>query len=235
MRKDSSFRSVNDTLISTGIICFFLFVFRLWPLVLLVLFVGLYLTGKRLIGNLKIKPSNQEEISLGAREQVHVFEKTDYDLIVEQISFYVNDVYPNAKWVWEKPNAWSQIKNGEDVYIRLNKVGGYQKAKVCITDKSVTGIEVMSSTGEPTDTASLEVEEQKGDSERVAFEWVDSHIAELNEKCNDVIGQGNSELILEVSDLPEEKYWERIREELVKAELENVEIVPEKGIKIKLK
>lgn len=234
MRKDNSFRSANDTLVCTGIICFFLFVFRLWPLVLLVLFVGLFLTGKRLFESLKTKPNNQE-LPLETRVQAPVFEKTDYDFIVEQVSFYINDVYPNAKWVWEKPNAWTQIQSGEDVYVRLNKAGGYNKVKVCITDKGVTGIEVMSSTGDPTDAASVEVESEKDDSERVAFEWVDSHIAELNEKCNDVIGQGNNELILAVSDLPEEKYWEGIREELVKAGLENVEIIPEKGIKIKLK
>ena len=132
-------------------------------------------------------------------------------------------------------NAWNKIQNGEDVYVRLNKVGGYQKVKVCITDKNVTGIEVLSATVVPTDVSSVEIHSEKDDSARVAFEWVDSHIAELNEKCNDVIGQGKNELILAVSDLPEEKYWERIREELVKAGLENVEIIPEKGIKIKLK
>ena len=234
MRKDNSFRSPNDTIVCTGIICFFLFVFRLWPLVLLVLGGGLFLTGKRVVESLKIKPYNQE-LPLETRVQAPVFEKTDYDFIIEQVSFYVNDVYPNAKWIWENANAWNKIQNGEDVYVRLNKVGGYQKVKVCITDKNVTGIEVLSATVVPTDVSSVEIQSEKDDSERVAFEWVDSHIAELNEKCNDVIGQGNSELILEVGDLPEEKYWERIREELVKAELENVEIVPEKGIKIKLK
>lgn len=234
MRKNNSFRSVSDTLICTGIICFFLFVFRLWPLVLIALLVGLFLTGKRALLTLKTKPNNQE-VPLDSRVQAPVFEKTDYDFIVEQVSFYVNDMYPNAKWIWENANAWSKIQNGEDVYVRLNKAGGYHRAKVCITDKSVTGIEVLSTTVVPTDVSSVGTTSGKDDSERVAFEWVDSHIAEMNEKCNDVIGQGNNELVLSVSDLPEEKYWERIREELVKAGLENVEIIPEKGIKIKLK
>lgn len=233
MRKNNSFPSVADTLICTGIICFFLFVFRLWPLVLLVLGVGLFLTGKRLVLTLKTKPNNQTIPSM-TTEVIPVPTKTEYDFIVEQVSFYVNDVYPNAKWIWENANAWSKIQNGEEVYVRLNKVGGYNKVKVCITDKSVTGIEVLSATAVPTDVSSVEMTSERDDSGRMAFEWVDSHIAELNEKCNDAIGQGNNELVLEVGDLPEEKYWEHIREELVKSGLENVEIIPEKGIKIKL-
>ena len=60
-------------------------------------------------------------------------------------------------------------------------------------------------------------------------------IAELNEKCNDVIGLGNNELVLTIKELPEEKYWEHVRDELVKAGLENVEVIPSEGIKIKLK
>ena len=233
MRKSNSFEFANDTLVSTGIICVFLFLFRLWPLVLIALFVGLFLTCKRAISPRKAK-SNNQEIASTPTERTSMPTKTDYDFIVEQISFYVNDAYPNAKWIWEKANAWSQIQNGEDVYVRLNKTGDYRRVKVCITNKRVTGIEVLSNAENTIDVSSIEKPSSIDDSEHFAFEWVDSHIAELNEKCNDVIGQGENELVLEVGNLPEEKYWERIKEELVKVGLNDVEIIPDKGIKIKL-
>ena len=84
-------------------------------------------------------------------------------------------------------------------------------------------------------TQQLDPKKKKDDSARVAFEGVETHLLELNAKCNEIIGQGESELIVSVSELPEEKYWEAICKELQKEGLENIEIIPSDGIKIILK
>ena len=84
-------------------------------------------------------------------------------------------------------------------------------------------------------TQQLVPKKKKDDSGRIAFEWVETHLLELNTRCNEIIGQGESELMITISELPEEKYWEAICKELKKEGLEQIEIIPSDGIKIILK
>ncbi len=67
----------------------------------------------------------------------------------------------------------------------------------------------------------------------LAFEWVDAHIMELNDRCNNAIGQGETSVLIEAQALPSRPAWESVCEELRRAELEDVTIVPE-GIRILL-
>lgn len=69
--------------------------------------------------------------------------------------------------------------------------------------------------------------------ELIAFEWAESHIFELNARCNDAIGQGLTEIILTADELPARESWENVCMELQRAELEDVECISE-GIKINL-
>ena len=232
MRKNNEIYSASDTVIMTGIICVFLFMFRLWPLIAIVLIIGFFVMVKQIIARLKPQVNApKEKQSLVEESPV----ETDYEHIKKSISFYVNDVYPEAKWIWESANSKQQIETGEDVYIRLNKTGEYRRVKVLMRNKQVVGIEIAACENAEKIETSTSEKVQVDNSESVAFEWVDSHIAELNERCNEVIGQGKDELILNIGDLPQEKYWEHIRDELLKAGLKNVELLPSEGIKIKFK
>ena len=76
-------------------------------------------------------------------------------------------------------------------------------------------------------------EQPKENYELIAFEWAESHIFEMNARCNDAIGQGLTEIILTADDLPARESWENVCLELQRAGLEDVECIAE-GIKINL-
>ena len=83
----------------------------------------------------------------------------------------------------------------------------------------------------PEDKASEE--ESAENYELIAFEWVEAHIMELNERCNDAIGRGDTRLRLEADELPAEESWPDICEELKRADLTDVSYCPD-GIIINL-
>ena len=230
----------KDMIIALAIICVFLFMFRLWPLILVVLFVGGVVLFKRCIFT---KKNEQESQPVIIEPTVEVFDNQDlwekkYEFAGEKISCLVENAYPNARWVWENVNWRESIQKNENVYIRLNKEGGYKRAKITLQEGLVFGMEILpDEKNEPAVNTTQQQEvpkKKKDDSARVAFEWVETHLLELNAKCNEIIGQGESELMVSVSELPEEKYWEAICKELQKEGLENIEIIPGEGIKIRL-
>ena len=145
-----------------------------------------------------------------------------------------------AQWIWERPNVRKLLQNGEDVFIRLNKAGGYRRVKVLITNLFVQGLEVMPYTNEqqvkPVEEKEPSVvadEPLKVNYELMAFDWVENHIAELNERCNNAIGDGKDSILLTAEELPVQESWASICEELKRMDLSAVEMVPE-GIKITL-
>lgn len=166
--------------------------------------------------------------------------KLAYSIILRRITELVTAEYPDARWVWEAPNAKQQIKCGEDLFILLNRAGGYRRVKVNIRNLQVLGVEfrdtqTQDTTGseEMTDDAQPGAEEQDENYELLAFEWVDAHIIELNERCNEAIGNGITELLLQSDELPVPDSWPDICRELERADIKEAVAVPE-GIKINL-
>lgn len=166
--------------------------------------------------------------------------KLAYSIILRRITELVTAEYPDARWVWEAPNAKQQIECGEDLFILLNRAGGYRRAKVNIRNLQVLGVEfrdtqTQDTTGseEMTDDAQPGAEEQDENYELLAFEWVDAHIIELNERCNEAIGNGITELLLQSDELPVPDSWPDICRELERADIKEAAAVPE-GIKINL-
>ena len=145
--------------------------------------------------------------------------------------------YPNARWIWEAPNAFELIELGEEVYILLNRAGGYRKAKVIIQNLQVIGLQYQEIPKKPDEseerTEAPATEQPKENYELIAFEWAESHIFELNARCNDAIGQGLTEIILMADDLPARESWENVCLELQRAGLEDAVCIAE-GIKINL-
>ena len=145
--------------------------------------------------------------------------------------------YPNARWIWEAPNALELIELGEEVYILLNRAGGYRKAKVIIQNLQVIGLQYQEIQKKPDEseerTEAPATEQPKENYELIAFEWAESHIFELNARCNDAIGQGLTEIILTADDLPTRESWENVCLELQRAGLEDAVCIAE-GIKINL-
>ena len=163
--------------------------------------------------------------------------KLAHSLITSRITTLVLNEYPNARWIWEAPNAFELIELGEEVYILLNRAGGYRKAKVIIQNLQVIGLQYQEIPKKPDEseerTEAPATEQPKENYELIAFEWAESHIFELNARCNDAIGQGLTEIILTADDLPARESWENVCLELQRAGLEDVECIAE-GIKINL-
>ncbi len=229
----------KDILLVLAGICFLLFMFRLWPLILVVLVVGGVVLSKRALVSKQETQERQpptQEHRIGIIDDQDVWERK-YEFASEKISCLVENAYPNARWVWENVNWRESIQKNEDVYIRLNKEGRYKRAKITLQDGFVSSIEILS---EEENVPAVETTQQlvpkkkKDDSGRIAFEWVESHLLDLNARCNEVIGQGETELMITISELPEEKCWESICKELQKEGLENIEVIPGEGIKILL-
>lgn len=163
--------------------------------------------------------------------------------VAEQVTNKVREEYPESKWVWAQSDTLQRINAGEEVFILLNRAGGYRRAKVHIVGETVAAVEfLMPKSGVSESIAAKAEIETASDSqtapakenyELLAFEWADAHILELNERCNEAIGQGYTELLLAADELPLAASWPNICEELRRADLRDVECVPE-GIIIKL-
>ena len=220
-------------------ICFFLFMFRLWPLIILAVPIGLVMFVIRALFPKKAETifGKQQEENITKNEIDCDEWAIRYEQAKEKISVLVQEKYPSAQWVWESSKWKSEFQSGADLYIRLNKEGGYKRVKVFMQDWYVRGIEIIESALPASDTTETKQvsKKTKDDSVRVAYEWVETHLLELNERCNEIIGQGNDELTLQASELPEERYWNAITQELIKAGLDQVEILSGEGIKIILK
>ena len=165
-----------------------------------------------------------------------------YSVIIRRITELVTKDFPDARWIWEAPNVRKMIEESDEIYILLNRAGGYRRAKIKLANLQVLGIEYQTN---QTDNSSenesdskekealTEDEEMEENYELLAFEWVDAHIMELNERCNNAIGQGVSELLILADELPVRESWEDICFELKRTDISDVKCIQE-GIKINL-
>ena len=55
----------------------------------------------------------------------------------------------------------------------------------------------------------------------IAFQWVEAHVMELNDRCNEAIAQGLSEYLIPADELPVTESWEEICKELIRNDLPN--------------
>ena len=232
-------KRTRDIAIILGVICFALYMFRLWPLILVVILVGGVVLLKRVLFPQKEIQEKQEEpmqqpVIPNVYDDQSVWDKK-YEFAVEKISCLVAKEYPNAKWIWESANWKEFFQKDEEVYIRLNKDGDYKRARIAIQDGFVTTMEILIEEQSIEEAPKPIPASSQDESVRIAFEWVEEHLLELNERCNEIIGQGKNELVLSASELPEEKCWENICKELIKAGLEQINILPGEGIQILLK
>lgn len=236
---------VHEALIILAVIALLTLICRLWPLLLIVI-LGIIIVVVRLAfvsvkkteepkapQTQKVAPRNATEADVKALA---------YSVILRRVSELIAMDYPDARWIWESSNARRLIEEGGELYILLNRAGGYRRARVLISNFMVLGVDYQSNNAETEtefeydDEVSKDVsddDEMEENYELLAFEWVEAHIMDLNERCNDAIGQGISEVLISADELPVRDSWEDIRSELQRAEISDVKCVPE-GIKINL-
>lgn len=241
-KKDQKRHMAYEALVLLGMLALLTFICRLWPILLLII-LGIFAAVIRLLflSSRKIEvivpfPLLPEPVKEATEKDVQVLA---YSVILRRVTELVLSEYPEARWVWEAPNAEKLIRENQEVFILLNRAGGYRRAKVVIRNLQVVEIDYNPQTEEE---ATLEPENNVPDSdeepevqnyELLAFEWADAHIFELNARCNEAIGENLSELILLAEELPVRESWADICRELIRAGLEDVQCVPE-GIKINL-
>lgn len=236
--KKTKYQKVKDSFIIVCIATFLLFIFRLWILLIpsvvvtVILAVMLALLSRQDIPEEK---SVQQPESEREPKEADVMNLA-YSVILKRISELVAEYSQDAKWVWKEPDAKRRIAVGDDVSIILNKAGGYKEAKVIVKHLCVSGLEFAVVSGTPkTETVQSETmeepQEREENYELAAFEWVEGHILDLNNRCNDEIGLGHSELLLTEDELPVKDSWSDVCNELKKQGLEKLEMLPQ-GIKI---
>lgn len=231
-----------EALVLLGMLALLTFICRLW-LILLLIILGIFAAVIRLLflSSRKIEvivplPLLPEPVKEATEKDVQVLA---YSVILRRVTELVLSEYPEARWVWEAPNAEKVIQESQEVFILLNRAGGYRRAKVVIRNLQVVGIEYNpqveeNAVLEPEDNAPEPEEEPEVQNyELLAFEWADAHIFELNARCNEAIGENLSELILLAEELPVRESWADICRELIRAGLTDVQCVSE-GIKINL-
>lgn len=223
------------------------FICRLWPILLLII-LGIFIAAIRLLflASKKVEviqplPALPEPVREPTEKDVR---DMAYAVILRRITELVSEEHPDARWVWAEPNAKKRIEQGEEVTIILNRAGGYRKAQVRIVNLQVKGLiysfDPLPDPGEHPDPPQTdpdgdteENEEPAENYEYLAFEWVEAHIMELNERCNEAIGQGLDELLLKPDELPVQESWPAICEELKRSDLTDV-TSDENGIRINL-
>lgn len=248
MNKDWKKNIAYEVLVILSVMALLTFICRLWPILLLVM-IDIIIAAIRLLflSFRKVKHSEPmlqlpSMIPEPTEKDVHALA---YSVILRRITELVLSDYPNARWVWEAPNAKQLIECGEAVYILLNRAGGFRRARVVIRNLRVIGIDYNPQNEEPVaneiSDESMEINESENPTEPmpvnyglIAYEWVEANIMDLNARCNDAIGEGLTSIILQSEELPAKDSWQDLCKELNKAGLEDTQCVTE-GIKINLK
>ena len=232
MKKDLKRHIAFEVLVILVMLTVLMYLCRLWPIIFL-LIIGIFITALRLLFLSPKRVEVVEPLPLPALpEPKEPTEKDVRDIILRRITELVAASYPEARWVWEAPNARQLIELGEDVFILLNRAGGFRRAHVVIQNLQVVTIEYNCAPAtpiEPEDEDTGTNEPVAENFDLVAFEWADAHIIELNKRCNEAIAEGMTEIIL----TSVKESWPAICKELEKNGLEDVKCIPQ-GIKINL-
>lgn len=238
LRKDEQMRNKKfkrhiayEVLTILGMLALLLFICRLWPILLLVI-LGIFIAALRLLFLSFPKVEEVHPLLPPARTEPTEQEMQDmtFGAVQKRITELVTADYPDARWVWKTPNAKSNIAAGNEVRILLNRAGGYREAIVVIRGFQVTGLTYPQAAEAPeapepeqvgSETPSETSEAPKENYEYLAFEWVDAHAVELNERCNECIAQGFSMLEISEAELPARESWPDICRELARNGMEH--------------
>jgi hypothetical protein len=235
-----------EALVILGLLALLTFICRLWPILLLII-LGIFIAVLRLLFLSARTVEIIEPLPLLPAPKPEPTEKDvcalAYSVIQRKITELVASEYPDARWVWQTPDARGAIEKTQPVYILLNRAGGYRRAQVVVQDLRIVRLDYSTAPAEPAESE-YESDETAGTEsgteetlpqnyELLAFEWMEAHVVSLNERCNEAIAQGKTELMIFADELPDAESWPDICRELGRAGLEETERL-KIGIKINL-
>ena len=242
--KDKEFKRhmAYEVLVLLGMMALLLFITRLWPVLLLVI-LGIFIAALRLLFlSCETVEPLQPVLELPEPKEPPVPQERDvqqmgYWVIQNRITQILLSRHPNARWVWENPRAREDILRGNRVFILLNRAGGYRRGEVVIQNLQVVDIlfEEQNLT-QPANTNAAK-ENQSGESLNktnnppeeddeipedfglMAFEWVNAHVIDLNDKVNEAIACRKPSILIPSQELPVRDSWLDICKELERNDL----------------
>ena len=235
-KKEWQRRMAYEALVILGMLALLLFVCRLWPILLLAM-LGIITATLRLLflSSPRVRPLDPMPPKAHrptARTPEEAQASQAFGNLQVQITRQVREQYPNARWVWKTPQARERLRCGEEAAILLNRAGGYREAVIHLQGKRLFEIQYLCAPAEkpqleepaspqkeqPTleEAASQPEPSQPEDYSLAAFEWVESHLEELNTLCNECIAQKQDFLLLTGGDLPEPAAWPALCQELLR-------------------
>lgn len=234
--KDWQRHMAYEALVILGVLVLLLFVCRLWPILLLAM-LGIITATLRLLflSSPRVRPLDPMPPKAHrptARTPEEAQASQAFGELQTQITRWVRQEYPEARWVWKYPDAKARFQRGEELAILLNRAGGYREAVIHLQGKRLFEIQYLCAPAEkpqleepaspqeeqPTleEAASQPETSQPEDYSLAAFEWVESHLEELNTLCNECIAQKQDFLLLTGGDLPEPAAWPALCQELLR-------------------
>lgn len=229
--KNSQRHWAYEALVIMGQLALLTYITRLWP-ILLLLILGIFIATLRLLflSSKKVEPVVPLPALPPAAKPP---EETDmqsmaYFLIQQRITQILLRRFPEAKWIWENARAKEDIMDGNPVYILLNKAGGYRRGQVIIRQLQVLDVVFEESKPKATPssapvTAPSPAPPAEEDNEPmpenfglIAFSWVEAHVMDLNERCNEAIADGLSEYLIPADELPVSESWEEVCKVLIR-------------------
>ena len=231
-------RMAYEALVLLLLLALLLFITRLWPILLLVI-LGIFAGALRLLflSSQKVR-SVRSSASTSGGPAIDP-EQDSFSRLQAAITDQVQADYPGAKWVWENRNPRRSIRLGEPVSILLNRAGGYRRAELRLADGKLAELIYLTEpapvqSSEPAQPKTVFGEPMQENYDLIAFEWVDKHLLELNEKLNEAIGLGLEAHRLSPDALPQPEGWDAVCRELQRNGLRNVKVDAD-GILINIK
>jgi len=226
MDREKKRRVAYEVIILMALLALMLFMNSLWPILLLVI-VGIFICALRLlffsVASIRVIEPLPQLPAPPVAETEHTIIGKAFGLLQQQITAKVAEVYPLARWIWGNARPLDDFAAGEGLIILLNNAGGYGKANVLTRNLIFIGLTYI---GADTNLPQPETEMADEDSEeepigaphvnygQLAFEWVESCLLEINNRCNEAIAQGKVILLIEAYELPNPDSWLDICQEL---------------------
>ncbi len=250
--KDRKRHMVYEALVMLGLLALMQFMTRLWPILLLVI-LGIFVAMLRLLflSSQRVEPVEPILTIPEPKPQYEPNEKDmkamAYLLLQKRITQILEAKFPDVRWIWESARAQEDIFAGNPVYVILNRAGGYKRGLVLIrnlqvfdvifdaapqTDSSAPPPSAEPPKQEPKITETEEDDDIPEDFGLLAFQWVESHIMELNERINEAIGRRETSMQISAGELPVRESWPEICKELERNDLTGAECRDD-GIEIK--
>ncbi len=237
--QDTKRSSLLDSLKIVGLAIMACYVCRFWPMVIFLIIYGLAVVARTLVKSRMAKSTQlvpfvpAEPIPAPTPTQRDL-ENLAFSMICQRITELVARDYPNARWVWEFPSAQKLIMEGHEVYILLNRAGGYRRAQVLYQNLQVIGLKYEGVKVAPAEPPADPVpEENEPDNySLLAFQWVDAHLSDLSSRCDEARKNGLSHLLVSETELPIAQSWQDICMELARAGFKTKVLA--EGIKIML-